>query len=143
MIAEVRVIRVCAYLVAFVRLPACASPQTATFTAQFPGGAPGVPPPQGPPRDNNQPAKAGTATLSGHVVAAGTGQPLRRAQVRVVAGDIRESRMTTTDADGRNEFKELPAGRYNVMASKGSYVNLQSGQQRPLEAGKPREILDG
>lgn len=135
--------RVCAYLVAFFLLPAFASPQTATFTAQFPGGAPGVPPPQGPPRDNNQPAKAGTATLRGHVVAADTGQPLRKAQVRVVAGDIRESRMTTTDADGRYEFKELPAGRYNVMASKGSYVNLQYGQQRPFEAGKPLEILDG
>jgi protocatechuate 3,4-dioxygenase beta subunit len=132
----------CAYLVALILSPALASAQQTVFIP-FPGGAPGVPPPQGPPRDNAQPAKAGTATLRGHVVAADTGQPLRKAQVRVVAGDIRENRMTTTDADGRYEFKELPAGRYNVTASKGSYVVLQYGQQRPFEAGKPLEILDG
>jgi hypothetical protein len=133
--------RVFAYLVPFLLLPALA-PAQGIFTP-LPGGAPGVPPPQAPPRDNNQPAKAGTATLRGHVVAADTGQPLRKAQVRVVAGDIRENRMTTTDVDGRYEFKELPAGRYTVMASKGSYVNLQYGQQRPFEAGKPLEIRDG
>jgi hypothetical protein len=101
-----------------------------------------APPPQGPPRDNAQPAKAGTATLRGHVVAADTGQPLRKAQVRVFAPELRENRMTTTDGDGKYEFKELPAGRYTVMAQKGSYVNLQYGQLRPFEPGKPLEILD-
>ena len=100
-------------------------------------------PPQGPPRDNAQPAKTGTATLRGHVVAADSGQPLRKAQVRVFAPELRENRMTTTDADGRYEFKALPAGRYSVTAQKGSYVNLQYGQQRPFEPGKPLEILDG
>jgi hypothetical protein len=99
--------------------------------------------PQMPPRDNVPPATPGTATLRGHVVAADTGQPLRKAQVRVVSGEMRENRMATTDADGRYEFKRLPAGRYNVSASKGSYVNLQYGQQRPFEPGKPLEILDG
>ena len=98
--------------------------------------------PQMPPRDNAQPVKPGTATLRGHVVAADTGQPLRKAQVRIFAAELRENRMATTDADGKYEFKELPAGRYNVSASKGSYVALQYGQQRPFEAGKPVEILD-
>src|SRR5712691_6089216 len=129
--------RVCAYLVGFFLLPALASPQAATFTAQFPGGAPGVPPPQGPPRDNNQPAKTGTATLRGHVVAADTGQPLRKAQVRIIAPELRENRMTSTDGDGKYEFKEVLAGRYNISASKGSYVQLQYGQQRPFEPGRP------
>jgi hypothetical protein len=103
----------------------------------------GAPPPPGPARDNARPAKAGTATLRGRVVAADTGQPLRKAQVRVMSGELRENRMTTTDADGKYEFKELAAGRYTLMANKGSYVNLQYGQQRPFEPGKPLEILDG
>jgi hypothetical protein len=113
------------------------------MTIQIPAGVPGVAMPQGPARDNAQPAKAGTATLRGHIVAADTGQPLRKAQVRVMSGELRENRMTTTDGDGKYEFKELPAGRYTVMASKGSYVNLQYGQNRPFEPGKPLEILDG
>jgi hypothetical protein len=107
--------------------------------------APPPPPPPGmaglPPRD--RPVKPGTATLRGRIAAGDTGQPLRKAQVRIVAGDIRENRMTTTDAQGRYEFKEVQAGRYNITAQKGSYVSLQYGQQRPFEAGKPLEVLDG
>jgi hypothetical protein len=102
-----------------------------------------MPMPQMPPRDGAQPAKPGTATLRGHVVAADTGQPLRKAQVRIFAAELRENRMATTDGDGRYEFKEVPAGRYTVSASKGSYVGLQYGQVRPFEPGKPLEILDG
>ena len=116
-----------------------AAQQTQLFTVQTPPGMPG----QAPTRDTAQPAKTGTATLRGHVVAADSGQPLRKAQVRIFAPELRENRMTTTDADGKYEFKELPAGRYTVMAQKGSYVNLQYGQQRPFEPGKPLEILDG
>src|SRR5262245_53078799 len=95
------------------------------------------PPPQAPPRDASQPARdtsqtvrTGTATLRGHVVAADTGQPLRKAQVRIIAPELRENRLTSTDAEGKFEFKDVVPGRYNVMASKGSYVQLQYGQQR-------------
>jgi hypothetical protein len=109
---------------------------------EMPIGGQGVPLPQMPPRDNAQPSKPGKSILRGRVVAADTGQPLRKAQVRVTAPELRESRMTTTDADGKYELKELPAGRYNVSASKGSYVALQYGQQRPFEPGKPLEILE-
>jgi hypothetical protein len=109
-----------------------------------PPGGPGGQPvffPQMPPRDNAAP-KTGKAVLRGRVVAADTGQPLRKAQVRIMSGELRENRMTTTDAEGRYEFKELPAGRYNVSASKGSYVQLQYGQLRPFEPGKPLEVLE-
>ena len=94
-----------------------------------------------PPRDTSQ--KTGTARIRGRIVAADTGQPLRKAQVRASAPDIRESRMTSTDADGRFELKELPAGRYMLTASKGSFVALQYGQLRPFVPGKPIELRDG
>jgi hypothetical protein len=104
------------------------------------------PPPGGagmqiPPRDNT--AKTGTAILRGRIVAADSGQPLRKAQVRIFSAEIRENRMATTDVQGRYEFKELPAGRYTISASKGSYVGLSYGQTRPFEAGKPLEIQTG
>ncbi|HEX7139236.1 MAG TPA: carboxypeptidase-like regulatory domain-containing protein, partial [Vicinamibacterales bacterium] len=37
----------------------------------------------------------------------------------------------------------LPAGRFNVSASKGSYVSLQYGQTRPMQGGTPLNVLDG
>lgn len=57
--------------------------------------------------------------------------------------DARESRVATTDAQGRFELKELPAGRYTMSASKGGYVSLQYGQRRPSESGTPIELGDG
>src|SRR5437867_874726 len=65
-------------------------------------------------RDPNAPRKTGTAIVRGRVVAADTGQPLRRAQVRFMAAELRENRLATTDVDGRYEIKELPAARYTI-----------------------------
>ena len=95
-----------------------------------------------PPPNPNAPPTPGTATLRGHVFAADTGQPLRRAQVRITANEIRENRMATTDAEGRYEFKEVRAGRYQIFANKGSYVSLGYGQPRPMAVPKPITILD-
>jgi protocatechuate 3,4-dioxygenase beta subunit len=97
---------------------------------------------QPPNSNNNTPPAPGTATLRGHVFAADSGQPLRKAQVRITAFEIRENRLATTDAEGRYEFKEVRAGRYTISASKGSYVGLSYGQQRPQEPPKPLQILD-
>ena len=102
--------------------------------------APGAP--AQPPARDHAAAKDGTAILRGRVVAADSGQPLRRAQVRLFSPELREGRTTSTDAEGRYEFRDLPAGRYTVSAAKGSYVSLQYGQKRPFESGKPVELLD-
>src|SRR5262252_1594819 len=107
-------------------------------------GAAQPPQPQTPPRDNTQAAQPpATAILRGHVVAADSGQPLRKAQVRIFSPELRENRLATADADGKYEFKDVKAGRYTVSASKGSYVGLSYGQTRAFEQGKPLEILAG
>lgn len=98
-------------------------------------------PVQPPARDNAQP-KTGTARIRGRVVAADTGQPLRKAVVRAFAAELREGRTATTDADGKYELKDLPAGRYTLSVTKGTYVPLAYGQTRPFEGGKPLEVLD-
>ena len=120
---------------------ACAFLMGLVFVASLSSAQP--PPPQMPPRDNAQTTAPGTAVIRGHVVAADTGQALRKAQVRIFAPEIRENRLATADSDGKFEFKEVKAGRYTVTASKGSYVALQDGQTRPFEPGKPLEILAG
>ena len=88
-------------------------------------------------------APRGTSVLRGQIVAADNGAPIRRAQVRVASPEAREARVAATDAQGRFEIKELPAGRYTMTASKGGFVALQYGQRRPSESGTPIELGDG
>ncbi|HEY7292776.1 MAG TPA: carboxypeptidase-like regulatory domain-containing protein [Vicinamibacterales bacterium] len=85
---------------------------------------------------------AGTCVIHGHVTAADSGQPLRKAQVRLSSTETRDSRLATTDGDGAYEFKDVPPGRYQVYASKGSYVGLSYGQNRSTDAPKPLQLLD-
>jgi len=87
-----------------------------------------------PPRDTS--AQTGTAIIRGHVFDAASGQPIRKAQIRALSPESRENRLAITDVSGAYEFKDLPAGRYSLNASKGSYVGLSYGQTRPLEPGK-------
>ena len=95
-----------------------------------------------PPRDN-MPAPTGTARISGRVVAADTGSPIRRAQINVNSREAQFNRSVTTDSEGRYEFASLPAGRYRLFVDKAGYVALEYGQARPFEAGKPLDIADG
>jgi len=129
---------------------------TAAARDQVPGQLPGPPPmppspgqpsttPRTPPRaarPGEDPNK-GTAIMRGYVVAADSGAPLRRALVRVSSSDGRSGGMTTTDADGRFEVKELLAGRYSVSVTKAGYVTMQYGQRRPEQQGTMLDILDG
>jgi len=112
---------------------------------QMPQGAGAAGRGQRPARAQTAPADVpkGTAILRGSIVAADNGAPIRRAQIRVSAPDARESRVAITDAQGRFEIKELPAGRYTMTASKGGFVALQYGQRRPSESGTPIELGDG
>jgi len=81
--------------------------------------------------------------LKGQVMAAGTGTPVRRAQVTARSMEGRGGGVTSSDAEGRYEIKELPAGRYNVSVSKGSFVQATYGQRRPGEPGTPIDLADG
>lgn len=119
--------------------------------AQQPGMPGGTPRPSGPlpggriqrpPRDPRE-TPTGTAVIRGRIVAADTGTPIRRAQVRVFSPEVRDSRGTSTDAQGRFELRDLPAGRWELVASKAGFVTLRYGQRRPREGGQPIELADG
>ena len=136
---EARMTRTLAGLIVFFALG-----QVSTLgqtTLSFPATATTAQPPSPQGANANAPAP-GTSILRGHVFAADSGQPLRKAQVRIFAGEIRENRLATTDVDGFYEFKEVRAARYTINASKGSYVGLSYGQQRPTDPQKPLTILD-
>jgi hypothetical protein len=97
--------------------------------------------PARPLRPGETPPK-GTGVLKGQVLAS-TGTPVRRAQVRAMSMEGRGGGVTNTDAEGRYEIKELPAGRFTVMATKGGFVQGQFGQRRPGEPGTPIDLSDG
>ncbi|HET8818936.1 MAG TPA: sodium/proton-translocating pyrophosphatase, partial [Xanthomonadaceae bacterium] len=64
-----------------------------------------------------------------------------RAQVRLSGPEILP-KVSLTDAEGRFEFRELPAGRFTMQATKSGFVSVQFGQTRPFESGRPIELAD-
>src|SRR5205823_6775586 len=86
-------------------------------------------------------AKTGTGRLLGRIVATDSGSVVRRAQVRISSPDI-GTKTALTDAQGRYEFKDLPAGRFTLSVSKSGFVTMQYGQSRPFEPGRPIELAD-
>lgn len=127
-----------------MRLAACLLAALVTGEGFALAQVPLPPPPPNAPRDAQpQQQKVGTAILSGRVLSAESGKPLRRAQVRAGGNDPREGRTVSTDADGRWQMKQMPAARYTISVSKGGYVGLSYGQRRPFEQGKPVEVAEG
>src|SRR5689334_976764 len=98
--------------------------------------------PARPLRPGEAPPK-GTAVIKGSVTASGTGSPIRRAQVRATSMQGQGGGVTSTDNEGRFEIKDLPAGRYNITASKGGFVTGQFGQRRATDPGTPIDLADG
>jgi uncharacterized protein (DUF2141 family) len=85
---------------------------------------------------------AGTAIIRG-VVTSDAGAPVRRAQVRANVSGKPGARVASTDAQGRFELRDLPAGRWTVSASKPGFVTQRYGQRRPFETVSPLEVADG
>jgi len=74
--------------------------------------------PPTPPRDTPKPSSARTSSISGRVTDRDTGQPRRRIAIRLnLGGREPMSFETATNAEGRYELTDLPAGEYSVSAS--------------------------
>jgi protocatechuate 3,4-dioxygenase beta subunit len=100
-----------------------------------------APDPSRPARDSS--ALTGTAVITGRVVDAANGQPVRRARVHAASPAVVGGRTTYTGADGSFTFRELPPGAYAVTVTKVGWVNGAFGQQRAAEAGKAFDVAAG
>ncbi|MEQ1871883.1 MAG: carboxypeptidase-like regulatory domain-containing protein, partial [Vicinamibacterales bacterium] len=106
------------------------------------GGGPGNA--QRQQRDRaTRPQPAGEARISGRVVTADTGRPVRRARIMIDAAELPGGRATLTDDQGLFEIPGLPAGRYSVNVSKSGFVTLSYGQRRPQQPGTPIQLAAG
>lgn len=98
-----------------------------------------------PARDTSAAAQKGTGVIRGTVVAGDTGRPLRRAQITVAGVGLGQDgrRTTSTGPDGTFVVKELLAARYRVTVTRGGYLQLEYGQRRPGEQGRPIQLAEG
>jgi len=95
-------------------------------------------PPAAPVRDPGSAPQTGTGTIAGTVMTTEvTPQPVRRANVSVSGGGLRQPRQGVTDAAGRFAIPNLPAGTFTLTASKASYVSAVYGSKAPGQAGTP------
>ena len=85
----------------------------------------------------------GTAQISGRVVAADTGAPVKRARIMATPREFRGRFSAITDERGSYEIAELPEGRYTVTASKAGFVTLSYGQRRPRQPSVPVQLQQG
>lgn len=119
----------------------------AASTAAQQGQSRPRPAPQQPARDTSahpqDVAPTPKGRITGRVVAADSGRPLKRARVFINAAELDGGRGLLTDEAGVFDFTELPAGRYTVTVSRSGFVSLSYGQRRPLQAGTPLQLNDG
>jgi protocatechuate 3,4-dioxygenase beta subunit len=121
---------------------AAGAPADLSGQAQVPGVGRGDVPRVGA---SVQEAQAGTASISGVVVLAGSGVPARRARVALSSDTLRGVRSVSTDEHGRYAFSALPAGRFTLSASKPGYLGVTYGQRTPGSGhpGTPLQLEDG
>jgi protocatechuate 3,4-dioxygenase beta subunit len=92
--------------------------------------------PSGDPNRAKKPA--GNCTVSGRVVSAADGTPLRSARVGLIQANILRHPAvyaTTTDNEGHFEMKQIEAGRYEFFASHIGYLE-QRYQAKGAEEGQ-------
>src|SRR5215210_5061475 len=104
-------------LLALALVPTALAAQDVQIRSVQGGAAGEMPMPPGMGRQ----FKTGKGSIRGRVVTADTGAPVRRAQVRISGSEVL-SKNAVTDNEGRYEFRDLPSGKYSVLASKPGYV---------------------
>jgi protocatechuate 3,4-dioxygenase beta subunit len=125
-----------AALLALALVPADVTAQVEVRTIQ---GVPGADMPMLPGMGRQM--KSGKGRISGRVITADSGGPVRRAQVRLSGSEVM-AKSAITDNEGRYDFRDLPAGKYTISVTKSGYVNVQYGQTRPFEQGKSIELVE-
>jgi hypothetical protein len=86
----------------------------------------------------------GTAEISGAVITMGASPtPLARVLVTVSSPSLTPSRTIITDEQGRFVFRNLPAGRFTIVAARPPYVKTAFGAKRPGRPGTPIDLSTG
>ena len=77
----------------------------------------------------------GTATIAGTVIDDASAEPIRRAIVSLRGPGLPPTRSVITDDEGRFTLRNLPTGRYSLIATKAAYLPAAYGSRRPGRPG--------
>jgi hypothetical protein len=95
-------------------------------------------------RDSATQPTAGTASISGVVVDdQDPARPVRRAVITLTGSGLHPNRGAITDDEGRFALRNLPAGRFTLMAERGGFITSAYGARRPGRPGTEIAIVDG
>jgi 5-hydroxyisourate hydrolase-like protein (transthyretin family) len=98
--------------------------------------------PSGKISEKQQPA---TCAVSGQVVTAAEGAPLKSSRIALIqqdAGSHPQAFSATTDSEGRFEIRKIAAGRYSFFATHTGYISQQY-QSRGLNGGAALTLVPG
>jgi 5-hydroxyisourate hydrolase-like protein (transthyretin family) len=96
------------------------------------------------PDDGKKPP--GNCTVSGRVVSAADGAPLRSVRVGLIQANERKHPLvyaTATDNEGRFEIKQIEAGRYEFFASHAGYLEQHYQAKSSNEVGAVLSLTSG
>lgn len=88
-------------------------------------------------------APSGTGVIGGVVTNDDGSKVVRFAYIVLIGTGTGTVRVSSTDADGRFAFANLPADRYTIGASKPPYIGTVAGARRPGRVGTPIALADG
>src|SRR5262245_63150532 len=97
------------------------------------------------PRDaQQQQTPQGTGAITGTVTIEGSNTPVRRARLNLTGAELRGRNISaTTDDRGNYIFQNLPAGRFNLNASKPAFVTIAYGAKKPGRPGTAIQLAEG
>ena len=86
----------------------------------------------------------GTAEISGTVITTSVpARPLARVLVTISSPSLTPSRTAITDELGRFVFRNLPPGRFAIVAARPPYARTAFGAKRPGRPGTPIDLAAG
>ena len=95
-----------------------------------------------PPGSATQTVITANASIRGRVVDR-TGLPVRSAQVHARAVERNDIRVTTTDANGQYELRDLTSGGWTLRAAKAGFVSQSPTQASALDQDAPITLTNG